>query len=137
MDADLPRCARNSGRLASGLRADRTIIIKIYSVTSMRKSILFLFRLVAVLHDIAGLEEYALQDFAPFLVPPHQELQIHPKMLELLVLRVSHDGLGLTVCFQRQSLLVPTDCFRLFDERRDHARERARLCRELAWRLVI
>src|ERR1700738_5437362 len=28
-DADLARCTRNSGRLASGLRADRTIIIKL------------------------------------------------------------------------------------------------------------
>jgi len=81
-------------------------------------SLSFLFRLVAVLHDVAGLEEDALRDLAPFPVPTQQKLEIHAEMLEFLVLRVPHDGSRLAVLLQGEALLVPADRFRFFDERR-------------------
>src|ERR1700681_1146752 len=67
----------------------------------------FFFRLYAVLHDIAGLEENSLQDLAPFGLSTQKELEVHPEVLELLVLRVAHDVPRRTILLQRKALLIP------------------------------
>src|SRR5215218_10377320 len=95
------------------------------------------FRVVAQLHDVALGEQDALEHLAPLRLLPEQELQVHPEVLHLLVLRVLHDRLRLTVGLYREALLVPADRLGLFDQRRDHAGEGARLGRELRGRFVI
>src|SRR6185437_14110409 len=58
-------------------------------------------------------------------------------MLELLLLRVLHDGLGLAILLEADPLLVPADRFSFLGERHNHPRERSGLLRKLTRRLVI
>ena len=58
-------------------------------------------------------------------------------MLEFLLLHVVHDGFRFCILFYRHALLIPVDRLRFFDHREDHAREGARLLRQLVRRLVI
>jgi hypothetical protein len=48
-----------------------------------RHSFRSFFSLVAVLDDVTRLEEDAAQQLAPLLVPPQQELEVHPEMIAL------------------------------------------------------
>jgi hypothetical protein len=58
-------------------------------------------------------------------------------VLELLVLRVAHDGGGLAVLLDGQALGVPADRLGLLDQRGAHAREGADVLGQLAWWLVV
>ena len=51
-------------------------------------------------------------------------------MFKLLLLRVFHDGAGGRIFFKRYPLLIPTDGFSLFDERRYHPCERTSFLRK-------
>src|SRR5439155_9711491 len=94
-------------------------------------------RLLAVLDDVAGLEEDALDDLAEDRLAAEQELEVHAEVLELLLLRVLHDRARLAVALDREPLLVPADRLGLLDQRRADARESARLLGQLARRLVV
>src|SRR3954462_10322618 len=72
-----------------------------------RHSFSSFFRLIAMLDDVAGFEQDASQQLAPLLVSAQQELEVHTEVLELLMLRVAHDGSRLPVLLQRKTLLVP------------------------------
>src|SRR4051812_37174716 len=87
--------------------------------------------------DVTLGEQDLLQDLPPLRRAAEQELEIHPEVLELLELRVLHDGARLRVALDRDALLVPADGLRLLEERRAHAREGAGLRRELPGRLVV
>src|SRR6185369_11903112 len=96
-----------------------------------------LLRLVPQLHDVALGEEDALEHLAPLRLLAEEELEVHPEVLHLLVLRVLHDGLRLTVLLDGEALLIPADRFGLLDQRGDHAGKGARRGRELFGRLVV
>jgi hypothetical protein len=53
----------------------------------------------------------------PFVVAPPEELKVHREMLELLLLGVLHDGVGLRILLERETLLVPADGLRFLDQR--------------------
>ena len=93
--------------------------------------------LLAVLDDVAGLEEDPLGDLAPDRRAAQQELEVHAEVLELLALRVAHDRPRLGVRLDRQALLVPADRLGLLGQRGAQTGERARLGRELFRRLVV
>ena len=93
--------------------------------------------LLAVLDDVAGLEEDALGDLAPRGRPAQQELEVHAEVLELLALRVAHDRAGLGVGLDREALLVPADRLGLLGQRRAQAGERPRLGGQLIGWLVV
>src|SRR4051794_10700255 len=92
---------------------------------------------VAMLDDVARLEQNAFECVAPLRFLAQQKLEVHAKMLHLLVLRVAHDRERVFVFLDREALLVPTDRLRLLDERGDHACEGASLFGQLVRRLVI
>jgi hypothetical protein len=58
-------------------------------------------------------------------------------MLELLLLGVLHDGVGLRILLEHEALLVPADRLGLLDQRGADPGERAYLGRELFGRLVV
>src|SRR5205809_5910816 len=82
--------------------------------------------LLAVFHDVSGLEENALGDLAPWRRAPQQELEIHAEVLELLALSIPHDCQRLGVGLDRDALLIPTDGFGLLGKRGAETRERPR-----------
>src|SRR3954451_1932845 len=63
--------------------------------------------LLAVLDDVAALEQDPLGDLAPQRRAPQQELEIHGEVLELLALRVAHHRDGVPILLDRDALLVP------------------------------
>ena len=83
--------------------------------------------LLAVLDDVAGLEEDALGDLAPDRRPAQEELEVHAEVLELLALRVAHDRLRHGVGLDREALLVPADRLGLLGQRGAQAGKRSRL----------
>ena len=100
-------------------------------------SIGLLLGLLAVLDDVALLEQDALGDLAPERRAAQQELEVHAEVLELLALRVAHDRPRLAVGLDREALLVPADRLGLLGQRGAQARERPRLGRQLLGRLVV
>src|SRR5436305_7179044 len=97
----------------------------------------FFLRLLGVLDDVARLEKNPVERLTPFGSPPQKKLEVHSEVLELLVLSVAHDRPRVLVLFDRQTLLVPANRFRLLDQRRDHTRKSPRLWREFIRRLVV
>jgi len=93
--------------------------------------------LLAVLDDVAGLEENAFGDLSPDRRTPQEKLEVHAEVLELLALRVAHDGPRVGVGLDRQSLLVPADRLGLLGQRRAQPGERPGLRRQLVGRLVV
>src|SRR5215208_3433286 len=116
---------RSWTRYARGIRASK-----------LRTASFFL-RLFAVLDDVARLEEDAAERLPPGWLAPKQELQVHAKVLELLLLGVPHDRPRLLVSLDGETLRVPVDRFGLLDQRSADAREGANLFRELIRRLVV
>jgi hypothetical protein len=99
--------------------------------------VLGLFGLLAQLDNVAVLEQHALTGDAPLRRAPEQELEVHREVLELLLLRVRHDRLGVVVLLDVHALFVPVDRLGFLDQRLDHAREGPRLLRQLLRRLVV
>src|SRR5256885_15079670 len=90
-----------------------------------------------MLDDVALLEEHFAQHSPPFGFAAGQELERHREVLELLLLGVLHDRLGLRIALERDALLVPTNRFRLLLKRGGEAREGPNLLAQLPWRFVI
>src|SRR5919112_506916 len=107
------------------------------SVSSLGILIARLLRLVAELHDVARREQDALEHLAPLRLLAQEELEVHPEVLHLLVLRVLHVRARLTVLLDREPLLVPADRLCFLHQRRDHAGEGARFRGKLFGRFVI
>ena len=57
-------------------------------------------RLFPVLDYVAGPEEDFLHDVAPLRLLPQEKLEIHPEMLEFLLLGVPHDGLRFPILLE-------------------------------------
>ena len=93
--------------------------------------------LLAVLDDVALLEEDPLGDLAPQRRAAQQELQVHAEVLELLALGVAHDRPRLAIGLDRHPLLVPADRLRLLGQRRAEAGEGPGLGGQLLGRLVV
>ena len=85
--------------------------------------------LLAVLDDVAVLEQNPERDLAPERGTAQQELQIHAEVLELLPLGVAHDRPRLGVRLDRHALLVPADRLGLLGQRRAQPREGPGLAR--------
>src|SRR5207248_1240605 len=96
-----------------------------------------LVRLLPMLDDIAGLEQNVLENRSPLRRLAEQEFEIHPKVLELFLLRIAHDGARRFVLLDRDALLVPADRLRLFGEWSNHASKRSCRGGKLVRRLVI
>ena len=94
-------------------------------------------RRLAVLDDVALLEEHSFGDFSPLRLAAKQELEVHAEVLVLLADGIGHDAPRFGIALDRQALLVPADRLRLLGQRRAQPRERARLLRELLRRLVV
>ena len=92
---------------------------------------------LAVLDDVAVLEQDPLRDLAPQRDRAQQELHVHAEVLELLALRVAHDRVRFAVRLDREALLIPADRLGFLGQRRAEPGERARLGRELARRFVV
>jgi hypothetical protein len=90
-----------------------------------------------VLDDVAGLEENPFERDAPLRALPDQELEIHPEMLELLLLCVLHDRPCVGIRLEGDALLVPADCLGLLGQGGDHPCERPRLGTQLGSGLVV
>src|ERR1700736_3415134 len=80
-------------------------------------SVHVLLGLFPVLDNVARLKKNILQDRAPVGLLSQQELEIHAEVLELLLLRVLHDGSGGLVLLNRNALLIPVNGLGLFDHR--------------------
>jgi hypothetical protein len=89
------------------------------------------FRFFCQLDQVTRFEKDVSHDAAPDGRPPQQKLKIDPKMNELLLLSLAHDGTGFLILLYSQSLGISVNGFCFFDERLDHANIRTRLCREL------
>src|SRR3954454_21789251 len=104
---------------------------------ALRRLVCRLLGLLALLDDVAVGEEHLLHRRPPLRGAAQEELEVHREVLELLLLGVPHDGAGLVVALEGAPLPVPADGLRLLGQRGDHARERARLRRQLFRRLVV
>ena len=93
--------------------------------------------LLAVLDDVAVLEENPERDLAPERGTAQQELQIHAEVLELLPLGIAHDRPRLGVRLDRHALLVPADRLGLLGQRRAQPREGPGLAGQLRCGLVV
>ena len=93
--------------------------------------------LLAVLDDVALLEQDPACDLAPERRAAQEEFEIHAEVLELLSLRVAHDRKRLAVGLDGESLLVPADRLGLLGQRGAQPREGPRLGRQLIRWLVI
>ncbi len=93
--------------------------------------------LLAVLHDVPGLEEDALGDLAPGRGAPQQELEVHAEVLELLALRVAHHRERLGIGLDGDPLLIPADRLGFLGQRGAQPRERPHRGRQLVGRLVV
>src|SRR5205823_12384860 len=66
--------------------------VRVYSWIYFAHSILgFFLCLIGMLDDVSRLEQNSLERLAPLRSASEKELEIHPKVLELLVLGVAHD----------------------------------------------
>src|SRR5216684_3782197 len=91
-----------------------------------------------MLDDVAFLEEDVFEHDTPFRLASRQELQRHREVLELLLLCVRHDRPGLSIAFERESLLVPADRLSLLLEGRDDSCKGPDLLAQLSgWFVVL
>ena len=97
----------------------------------------FLLRLLAVLDDVAVLEEDPLRDLAPQRKAAKEKLEVHGEVLELLTFGVPHDRPGRGVALDGEALFVPVDGLRLLDQVCGHSREGPRFLRKFRRGLVV
>src|SRR4051812_24654644 len=82
------------------------------SITSRRLNLIDIFLgLLAMFDNIALFEEDIAHHFAPLRILPQQKFQVHAEVLELFLLRITHDRFGLGVLLNGKTLLVPIDRF--------------------------
>src|SRR6185436_12860014 len=120
-------CGRAAPLTAAAKSAKRAIAFPAVNATCSCSRFAGFLGVVSMFDDVAFLEQDATQRLLPFGFFSQQEFEIHAEVFHLFVLSVLHDGLRIAILLDGQSLLVPSDRLGFFDERCDHARERARL----------
>ena len=87
--------------------------------------------------DVALFEEDIPQHDAPFRLATGEELERHREVLELLFLRILHDGARLTIALDGESLLVPANGLSLLLQRCGESGKRPDVRAQVARWLVV